>query len=70
MRVKSLDEQHPEAELGYRTETGFFRGDVAQECCDCGIATMWFHMGLLLYFCSERCYRKFKQDAPSGRHRS
>ena len=66
MRLNSLDQQHPDAEVGYRTETGFFRGDVEQECCDCGAATLWFHVGVLLYFCSERCYSKFKKGPKSA----
>jgi hypothetical protein len=57
----SLDDVYPEAEIGFRSETGFFKSDASHQCSDCGVATMWFHMGIMLYFCSERCYRTFKR---------
>ena len=54
-----FDQQYPTANHGFKSPSGFFKGDTARECCGCGERTKWIHMGVLLYFCSALCHAKF-----------
>ena len=54
-----FDTQFLQAPYGFRSYSGFVKGDVHHQCCGCGQRTNWFHMGVLLYFCSEQCYGRF-----------
>jgi hypothetical protein len=48
-----------DAPVGFRTVTGFSKGDAELECCHCGKPTAWFHVTELLYFCCDECYWRF-----------
>ena len=60
----NLDAQFPNAVYGFRTPSGFMRGERNRRCCNCEAKTAWFHMGALLYFCSECCYVEFTSHPP------
>ena len=55
----TFDDKYPAAEVRFRTPNAFFKGSVVQECCACERKTQWFHIGALLYFCSEECFGRF-----------
>jgi hypothetical protein len=54
-----LDEQFPNAAPGFRTPSGFYKSRGQLECFHCGKPSAWFHLGNLLFFCSEGCYHRY-----------
>jgi len=58
-RSLPLDAAFPQSEPGFRSPDGFFKGDVKLKCRGCEQKTQWFHMGILLFFCSHGCYDGF-----------
>jgi hypothetical protein len=54
-----LDDQYPAAEAGFRTPSGFYKANSRLECFHCGKPSSWFHLGNLLFFCSDDCYRRY-----------
>jgi len=57
--IRSLDAAFPQSEPGFRSPDGFYKSDATVKCRGCEQNTHWFHMGILLSFCSHGCYDRF-----------
>lgn len=58
----TLDEEYPVAGRFFQTPGGFMKGDGEPlECVACGRATVWFHRGTCLYFCSTHCFENYDE---------
>jgi len=66
----SLDDAFPQAVPGFCSPSGFLRSEAPLECCHCGRQTHWLNVGLLLYFCSEKCQQDFSQEFQAWRGRT
>lgn len=55
----TLDEQHPEVAVDFKTDDGFLKSPIRYECAHCGRATDWFHLSLALHLCSRDCYEGY-----------
>ena len=58
-----LDSQYPDASPGFRSPSGFYKAASPLECFHCGHSTHWFHLGNLLFFCSDQCYDSYLAGA-------
>ena len=59
MVIMTLDDDNPDAQIGFHDPLGFAKTHDITPCRQCGELTAWQHIALAVPLCSHVCFNRY-----------